>query len=98
MSRPDLAQAARLLAPETIENVRCEPFNAYGWAVLERWADHSPAALLDLERKGLVVFLNRVLDQQAAELAALTDAPDDVAGLSRYEALRLAGVEPDLSV
>ncbi|HEX7817387.1 hypothetical protein [Dyella sp.] len=92
-----LAIASKLLTPMTLEHVRCQPFHARGWRILDRWAQQSPESLRCLEGKGLVVLLNRLLDQQVIEHAAVMAAM--VAGsshLSEGEIFELAGVATEL--
>ena len=92
-----LAIASKLLAPMTLEHVRRQPFHARGWRILDRWAVQSPEGLRSLEGKGLVVLLNRLLDQQSIEHAAVMAALE--AGsthLSEGEIFELAGVATEL--
>src|SRR5690349_13677984 len=90
MTNPDLAKAKALLEPDTIACVCKAPFNVRGWKILERWAANSPAALQDLERRGLVAFLNRLRDQQQLESRALEAQLGFLRHLAAREVLALA--------
>lgn len=92
-----LSVASQVLSRETISQVRRQPFHARGWRILDRWATQDPAGLRRLEGQGLVVFLNRVLNQQAIEHEALMAAL--VAGdahLAELEVLEQAGIATGL--
>ena len=97
MNNPNLTKARALLSPTTMTHVQREPYTAQGWKILERWTANSPAALLALERRGLVVFLNRMLDQQKAESAALRAALDQHSHLAPHEVFELAGIDTELA-
>lgn len=62
-----LAIAARVLNMDILDLVRKAPFNRFGWAIADRWALNSPAALVQLQEKGEVVLFNRLLEQQKIE-------------------------------
>ena len=64
--------ARQILSPDTIASVAKSPYNSYGWAILDRWAYNSPAALKQLENQGEVILLGRLLEQQETEQQALT--------------------------
>ncbi|CUJ64349.1 hypothetical protein ACUDCK_29690 (plasmid) [Achromobacter sp. CF-sbj1-Ac2-l] len=69
-----LQHAKQVLLPTTIEAVRRQPYNRFGWTILDRWAYNSPKQLKELESLGEVVLLGRLLEQQELEQQALTSA------------------------
>ena len=71
-SHSPLDLAKRVLSSETLENVSRAPFSMQGWKVLDRWALNSPEQLEALERQGLVLLMDRVLQQQRLETEVLT--------------------------
>lgn len=62
-----LVVAARVLNMNILNLVRKAPFNRFGWAIADRWALNSPAALVQLQEMGEVVLFNRLLEQQKIE-------------------------------
>lgn len=64
--------ARRILQPDTIRSASVNPYNHYGWAILDRWAYNSPEQLKQLEKQGQVILLGRLLEQQEKEQEALT--------------------------
>ena len=69
-----LVVAARVLKPETLAYVRKAPYDLQGWKILDRWAMNSPERLKALEAEGLIVFMNRLLDQQNLEQKILLES------------------------
>lgn len=67
-----LQHAKQVLLPTTIEATRRQPYNHYGWSILDRWAYNSPEKLMLLERQGEVILLGKLLEQQEREQEALT--------------------------
>lgn len=96
MTNPDLSRARALLDAETMAAVCRAPFTVRGWKILERWASNSPAALRDLERRGLVAFLDRLRDQQELESRALEAQLGYLSHLAAREVLALARIETEL--
>lgn len=97
---PPLTVAERvLLHPESLAAVSRQPFTLRGWAILDRWAMNSPAALQSLEGQGLQAFTTRLLEQQERESNAVLALVDQVAaGVPELELLQLAGVDTELTV
>ena len=96
MTNPDLTKVRALLDAATMAQVCKAPFTVRGWKILERWAANSPAALQDLERRGLVAFLNRLRDQQQLESRALEAQLGFLSHLAAHEVLELARIETEL--
>ena len=95
---PDLTRARELLPAELMREINKQPFTVRGWRILERWAFNSPTQLEALAKQGTIIFINRLLDQQQIEHAALVSALN--AGqthLAQHEALELAGVSTELA-
>lgn len=90
-----LSIAAKVVSPATIEEVCRQPFNWLGWRILDRWAYHTPERLCALERKGIIVLLNRLLEQQRLELEVLVTFEDP--HLSGMEKLRLHEIQTELA-
>lgn len=93
--RPVLSIAAQVLSSSTIEHVCRQPFNVYGWRILDRWAYNAPEQLRVLEGKGIVVLLNRLLEQQRREFDVLTSPRDT--HLSGMEKLQLHEIQAELA-
>jgi hypothetical protein len=68
-----LAIASKVLKVETLRTVARQPFNRFGWSILDRWAFDTPAALQALEAQGLAVLQARLLEQQEQEVQALLE-------------------------
>ena len=95
---PDLTRARELLPAELMREINKQPFTVRGWRILERWAFNSPTQLEALAKQGTIIFINRLLDQQQIEHAALVSALN--AGqthLAQHEVLELAGVSTELA-
>ena len=67
-----LQHAKQVLLQTTLEATRRQPYNHYGWRILDRWAYNSPEKLKQLERQGEVILLGKLLEQQELEQEALT--------------------------
>mgnify|MGYP006862888489 FL=1 len=67
-----LQHAKQVLLQTTLEATRRQPYNHYGWSILDRWAYNSPEKLKQLERQGEVILLGKLLEQQELEQEALT--------------------------
>lgn len=95
---PPLTVAKRvLLRPESLAIVSRQPFTLRGWAILDRWAMNSPAALQSLEGQGLQALTARLLEQQERESnAVLAHVDQAAAGMPELELLQLAGVDTEL--
>lgn len=94
-----LQHAKQVLLPTTIEAVRRQPYNHYGWTILDRWAYNSPNQLKALENLGEVVLLGRLLEQQEAEQQALTTAAaiDSInQGSMAHEILQASEIKTEL--
>ncbi|MCK9689393.1 hypothetical protein [Scleromatobacter humisilvae] len=95
---PPLALASKVLKIETLRAVATQPFNRFGWSVLDRWAFNSPAALQALEAQGLDAFRARVLDQQEREVAILLELSPSVGNsVPDSEVLAYAEVQTELA-
>ena len=83
----------------TIAAATRQPFNLYGWRVLDRWAYNSPEALQALERQGEVILLGRLLEQQEREQQVLmTDAALQALGKGAmpFEVLQAQEIQTEL--
>ena len=92
----NLDKATALLSPEIMALVRRAPYNLQGWKILERWTSQEPEALKGLESRGLLSFINVLLNQQAAESNALNSRLSDT-HLSDMEKLQMAAVDTTLA-
>lgn len=70
---PPLALASKVLKIQTLRAVARQPFNRFGWSILDRWAFDTPAALQALEAQGLAALRARVLEQQEQEVQVLLE-------------------------
>lgn len=92
-----LELASRVLKIETLRTVARQPFNRFGWSVLDRWAFNSPTALQALEAQGLDALRARVLEQQEREVEVLLElSPDLGNSVSDSEVLAYAEVRTEL--
>lgn len=91
-SKP-LEQASKFLQASTLRAVSKAPYNRFGWAILDRWATNSPRQLVELEAKGEVVLLGRLLEQQDLEQEALTEASPEMAA---HETLAMREIKSEL--
>lgn len=94
-NNPNLDRARQLLSPELMVEVNKPPFTVRGWKILERWAANSPTQLQSLAGQGTIVFINRLLDQQAQETKAIQSA-DSTAGLAEMEILQMHEIHTEL--
>lgn len=95
---PPLALASRVLKIETLRAVARQPFNRFGWSILDRWAFNSPAALQALEAQGLDALRARVLEQQEREVEALLElSPGLGSSVPDSEVLAYAEVHTELA-
>lgn len=93
-----LALASKVLKIETLRAVARQPFNRFGWSILDRWAFNSPTALQALESQGLVVLRERVLEQQQREVEALLElSPSLGSSVPDSEVLARAEVHTELA-
>lgn len=89
--------AARVLKKETLALLSRDPFNRFGWAILDRWAMNNPDALQALERQGRVALYDRLLTQQRAEQAVLSaSAAELTRGTTEAEILKTYQVPTEL--
>lgn len=90
--------ARRVLKERTLQEVGRAPYTLRGWAILDRWAMNSPAALQALEAQGGIEALKvRLLDQQDLESRAMLDYCELVdAGTPELEILALTGIATEL--
>ena len=70
---PPLTIASKVLNVATLRAVARQPFNRFGWSILDRWAFNTPAKLRALEAQGLDALRARVLEQQVREVEALLE-------------------------
>ena len=93
-----LQLAARILTPENLDMFRQQPFNSYGWTILDRWAVQEPEALKALQEQGEIVLFDRVLQQQELEQETILnnkEARDK--GLTPMEVLAMEGIPTQLA-
>ena len=94
---PPLAIASKVLNVETLRSVARQPFNRFGWSILDRWAFNSPDALRALETQGLPALRERVLQQQRREVEVLLELSDALGkAVSTSEVLAFAEVQTEL--
>lgn len=95
-----LAQAEKVLKPETIIYIRqAEEISVHGCYVLDRWATYQPTELKQLEEQGDLILLNRLYQQQQAELDILNnpDYAQNEGHLAIYERLALHEIKTSLA-
>lgn len=89
--------AARILTAEHLALFRHQPFNLYGWTILDRWAMNEPAALKALQEEGTVVIYDRLMQQQELEQGVLLENSAMLqGGLTPTEVLLSKGVPLNL--